>query len=372
MLVRYQAAPRPEPHGLYVALQGGSRESSPKRLPDRLQPGANRAKRGQCLRVRRRQLELRVLLPALLLEPLLRALKREPVLVEKTLDAEHHLHVVLSIDALARVVLARPEQIELGLPIAQDVRRHPGEIGHLADAKEQLVRDGGIDPDLDDLPLSLSLRLDQRWFTCAFNPLDGLNVSTRRAVISISLPVCGLRPFRDAFFRSLKCPNPTILTSLPCSKARIMLSNTASPTAADCRLESPCPATELMRSFFVSLLTPLRRHARADPPQRCSRTTTPSTPFALSWARAASASAAVAKEPTRTTRKVDELTSCFSRTGTPCCRSEWDVSTALRSGTSPVTAGPSDVASTGCPSPFTRSMASSLTRPPSPPTRSTR
>src|SRR5215471_10853587 len=121
MLVRYQAAPRPEPHGLYVALQGGSRESSPKRLPDRLQPGA---KRGQCLRVRRRQLELLVLLPALLLEPLLRALKREPVLVEKTLDAEHHLHVVLSIDALARVVLARPEQIELGLPIAQDVRRH--------------------------------------------------------------------------------------------------------------------------------------------------------------------------------------------------------------------------------------------------------
>src|SRR5262245_49239360 len=372
MLVRYQAAPRPEPHGLYVALQSGSRESSPKRLPDRLQPGANRAKRGERLRIGRRQLELLVALPAFLLEPLLRALQREPVLVEQTLDAKHHLHVVLPVDALARVVLAGPEQVEFRLPVPQDVRRHPGEIGHLPDPEEQLVRDRSFDPNVHNVPLVLDLRLDHRWFTCAFNPLDGLNVRTRRAVISISLPVCGLRPLRDAFFRSLKCPTPTILTSLPCSKARIMLSNTASTTAADCRLESPCPATELMRSFFVSLLTPPRRHALADQAHRCSRTTTPSTPFALSWARAASASAAVANDPTRTTRKVDELTSCFSRTGTPCCRSEWDVSTAFRSGTSPVTAGPSDVVSTGCPRPFTRSMASSLTRPPSPLTRSTR
>src|SRR5215471_15613835 len=162
MLVRYQAAPRPEPDGLYVALQSGSRESSPKRLPDRLQPGANRAKRGERLRIRRRQLELLVALSAFLLKSLLRAFEREPVLVEETLDAEHHLHVVLPVDALARVILPRAEQVELGLPVAQDVRRHPGEIRHFTDPKEQLVRNRGLGPDIHRVPLVFRLRLDHR------------------------------------------------------------------------------------------------------------------------------------------------------------------------------------------------------------------
>src|SRR5262249_22352865 len=104
------------------------------------------------------------------------------------------------------------------------------------------------------------------WFTCALSPLDGLKVRTRRAVISISSPVCGLRPLREDFLRTRKCPKPTIFTSLACSKAFSIWSNTASTTAADWRLDSPCAATALMRSFLVSRATPLR-HRIGDPAQ---------------------------------------------------------------------------------------------------------
>src|SRR5262245_37405628 len=105
------------------------------------------------------------------------------------------------------------------------------------------------------------------WFTCALSPLDGLKVKTRRAVISISSPVCGLRPLREDFLRTRKCPKPTIFTSLACSKAFSIWSNTASTTAADWRLDSPWAATALMRSFLVSRATPLRRHGIGDSSQ---------------------------------------------------------------------------------------------------------
>src|SRR5262245_1506831 len=141
MLVRYQAAPRPEPHGLYVAFRPRSRGSSPERLPNRLQARADVAQRGQRLRVRRRQLELLVALPSLVLEPLLRSLQCQAVLVEQALDAEHHLDIVLPVDTLARVVLARAQQLELRLPVPEHVRRNSGEVGDLADPEEQLVRD---------------------------------------------------------------------------------------------------------------------------------------------------------------------------------------------------------------------------------------
>src|SRR5262245_48537576 len=194
MLVRYQAAPRPGPHGLYVALRCGSRGTSAQRLPDRLQPGSDPAKRGQRLGIRRRQLELLVALATFLLEALLRALQREPVLVEETLDAQDHLHVVLPVHALPRVVFPGSHELEFRFPVAQPVGWHAREVGALADSEEQLVRDRGLGPYLHGPPIGVDLRLDHRWFTCAFSPLDGLNVKTRRAVISISLPVCGLRP----------------------------------------------------------------------------------------------------------------------------------------------------------------------------------
>src|SRR5262245_14021698 len=66
-------------------------------------------------------------------------------------------------------------------------------------------------------------------------------------------PVCGLRPRRDALRRIRKCPNPTILTSSPFSKQRKMMSKTDSTTDDDCRLESPCAATALTRSFLVTV-----------------------------------------------------------------------------------------------------------------------
>src|SRR5262249_26735518 len=82
-----------------------------------------------------------------------------------------------------------------------------------------------------------------------------------------SSPVCGLRPLREDFLRTRKCPKPTIFTSLACSKAFSIWSNTASTTAADWRLDSPWAATALMRSFLVSRATPLRRHGIGDSSQ---------------------------------------------------------------------------------------------------------
>src|SRR5581483_3381077 len=193
-------------------------------LAHRLEPGTDVAERGQRLGVRRGELELLVPRPRLLLEALLRAFEGEAILVQQGLDPEHHLDVVLPVHALAGVVLARAKQLELGFPVPEDVRRHAGDVGHLADPEEQLVGN----PRLGAAPIPLPVAVGHRWFTWALSPFEGLNVSTRRAVISISLPVCGLRPLREAFLRSLKWPNPTIFTSLPCPNARIMLSNTAS------------------------------------------------------------------------------------------------------------------------------------------------
>jgi len=39
----------------------------------------------------------------------------------------------------------------------------------------------------------------------------GLKVSTRRAEMVISSPVCGFRPTREFFSRTTKLPNPEIL-----------------------------------------------------------------------------------------------------------------------------------------------------------------
>src|SRR5262245_66321499 len=86
-----------------------------------------------------------------------------------------------------------------------------------------------------------------------FSPLLGLNVSTLRAVISMLSPVCGFRPRREALRRIRKCPKPTIFTSSLFSKQRKIMSNTDSTTDADCRLDSPCAATALTRSFLVTV-----------------------------------------------------------------------------------------------------------------------
>src|SRR3989442_12211448 len=69
-----------------------------------------------------------------------------------------------------------------------------------------------------------------------------------------------------------KWPNPTIFTSSLFSKHRKMMSKTDSTTDADWRFDSPCAATALIRSFFVTLpLTSLDRSDRLPKPSRVGR-----------------------------------------------------------------------------------------------------
>src|SRR5499426_3795599 len=175
-------------------------------------------------------------------EPLLGAFQRQPLVVEQALDSLDELEIARAVQALARRILFRPEQLEFGLPVAKDVR---------GDGRDRL--------DLPDAVVELFCDF-RRHAVCVLirclSPLLGLNVSTLRAVISIDSPVCGFRPRRDALRRIRKCPNPTIFTSSPFSKQRKMMSKTDSTTDDDCRFERPWLATAFTRSFFVTV----RRH----------------------------------------------------------------------------------------------------------------
>jgi hypothetical protein len=46
------------------------------------------------------------------------------------------------------------------------------------------------------------------YLTASFNSFPGLKAGTLEAAISISAPVCGLRPFRAARSRTSNVPNP--------------------------------------------------------------------------------------------------------------------------------------------------------------------
>src|SRR5882724_6319524 len=76
-------------------------------------------------------------------------------------------------------------------------------------------------------------------FRAFFSTCEGRNVSTRRAEISISWPVCGLRPTRDFFSRTTKLPNPESLIFSPRSSVSFTVSNTISTISADSFLENP-------------------------------------------------------------------------------------------------------------------------------------
>src|SRR5499425_1152047 len=176
-------------------------------------------------------------------QPLLGALEREPLLVEQGLDALDQLEIARSVQTLPRGILLGPKQLELRLPVAQDISRDTGDRLHFTDTIVELFCD------LRDHAVTLIRCL---------SPLLGLKVSTLRAVISMDSPVCGFRPRREALRRMRKWPKPTIFTSSPFSKQRKMMSNTDSTTEADCRFDSPWAATALMRSFFVRAVTPPR------------------------------------------------------------------------------------------------------------------
>ena len=76
-------------------------------------------------------------------------------------------------------------------------------------------------------------------FSAFFSTWLGRKVSTRRAEISISSPVCGFRPTRDFFSRTMKFPKPLILIFSPRSRVSLMVSNTISTTSAASFLEKP-------------------------------------------------------------------------------------------------------------------------------------
>jgi len=52
-------------------------------------------------------------------------------------------------------------------------------------------------------------------YILADNSLPALNLATFFALILITAPVCGLRPFRAALFETEKVPNPTSVTLPP-------------------------------------------------------------------------------------------------------------------------------------------------------------
>ena len=84
----------------------------------------------------------------------------------------------------------------------------------------------------EGLPLPQSL-------SAFFSTWLGLKVSTRRALMVISCPVCGLRPARAFLSRTTKFPNPEILIFSPRSRVPLIVSNTVSTMSAASFFEKP-------------------------------------------------------------------------------------------------------------------------------------
>ena len=73
-------------------------------------------------------------------DPFLGAGDRILLFIEKFLDAQDEQNILFLIDPLAGLVLLRVQALELGLPIAQDMRLYAGQLADLADPKEEFVR----------------------------------------------------------------------------------------------------------------------------------------------------------------------------------------------------------------------------------------
>jgi hypothetical protein len=65
------------------------------------------------------------------------------LVVEKALDAEGHFDVAATVEALAGAAFVWLELRELALPETEDVSGDVAELGDLADAEVELVRDVG-------------------------------------------------------------------------------------------------------------------------------------------------------------------------------------------------------------------------------------
>jgi hypothetical protein len=174
--VRYRAAPRPD---LRRRLSQNLRRPSRRETPaERVQAVADAAERLGVRRLPHAEVELLGRPSRFGDEALLGALEREALVVEQGLDALDEVEVAPPIEALARRVLLRPKELELGLPVTEDVRRHTGDRLDLADPIVELLGGGRRSVGYG---VALLIR--------CFSPLLGLNVSTLRAVISIDSPV---------------------------------------------------------------------------------------------------------------------------------------------------------------------------------------
>src|SRR5437016_6439204 len=88
-------------------------------------------------------------------------------------------------------------------------------------------------------PVNRGSELQALLFRAFFSTCEGRNVRTRRAEISISCPVWGLRPTRDFFSRTTKFPNPESLIFSPRSSVSFSVSKSISTISADSFLENP-------------------------------------------------------------------------------------------------------------------------------------
>ena len=62
------------------------------------------------------------------------------LVIQETLDAEGHLDVALTVEALAGSTFIGLELRELSFPEAEDVGGHIAELGYIANAEVELVR----------------------------------------------------------------------------------------------------------------------------------------------------------------------------------------------------------------------------------------
>src|SRR6516162_760198 len=173
MQVRYQAALRPDRGAATIAAErvraqpgraaaaarpdlsprsATSRASSRRSLPARgarglaLEPREQRAHllfhlghEQLPLRLVEAQLDLGLVLLALVQQRAPRPGDREPAVVEQLLDADQEPHLVRPVHAVARAVLLRAQHAELRLPVAQHVRLDAEHVAHLADRAIELA-----------------------------------------------------------------------------------------------------------------------------------------------------------------------------------------------------------------------------------------
>src|SRR5712692_9894049 len=113
----------------------------PKLIADLVQRFLRCIAAGAAVAARRGRARRRRAAGHLHLEALPRAGDREPLFVEKLLDAQDGLDVAPAVDALSGSVLGGSEGRELRFPVAEDVGLGVGDLADLTDLEEKLVRD---------------------------------------------------------------------------------------------------------------------------------------------------------------------------------------------------------------------------------------